>query len=839
MTYTPDATKDCVFQVNGVDIAPFAFAPDDTKDCVFQVNGVAVDPARSYVAYAALDCVFQVNGTSAVFTPDAALDCVFQVNGSSAAWTPDASKDCVFQVNGAGQAWVPQSTDCVFQVNGVSLVSSWRPSPSTNLTLTVNSGRHLMLFEQNIKRMEASKRADASLTLRKLRLTDTQDTNTGWYGKTYIEETIKGSISPKGVAIENLTVGKTTKYELTLSTNYALQPDDEIVDKALQTYTVDADEEYWHLDKFSHYQASLTKRTPYPERPATSGTWSTTEQAQIETRNWLLENLTAANITKDNGAVASYIVTLGKADYSPEHVFFTKNVDAIISVEPSSVDQAGEYENVPVTIYTVNKSGITAANLQWKIEAELRRIAAASPLGLYRSFLKVSPDQTVDTRIKSATYNLAYYPSVTATHYKLNLGTLDATTGWPQRVYTASTIKLLVKRRGSTVMLNGVFRSAKYNLTGYTPTLVAVGDELELGTKRFKVHAVESEYYLGTVSHYICDLEQRDLAQAPDTSGTWHLDGSSAKTDPRYRQKTYLETYLTANNMKLDNATTNAKILICFSNADLPLHQIFTTLAYDGVITIGKDQAEALYDFNHKPYAFVESVPISIYAVNKAGLTASNLIEQIEQEIRRITTTYPAVNGSSIRKIETIRNPEPIDVGGEYLYSTTVTFSYKRSNDDYTGSGITITWGPSATPTGTYEFPNITYRSVPAKVNNTNLDIIRRMGSITQKLGAPDYIVTIKADLDMEPANKTWRRAQSSASKTDTVNWQAVQDIFFNGQYDTTQAYQTLKLYGSTIPVTVEEVTPEETENGWVLTMKLCLYSATSGTAYKTWFGIT
>jgi hypothetical protein len=364
------------------------------------------------------------------WTPRSTQDFLFSVTGLAPQdYVPNAGHDLLFTVAGSNTQWQPKITqDFLFTIEGTvsdddpnpppTVTVGWVASTSDDLALTVNVSRHLMLLEKNLKRMESS-RANADLTHHKLTLGD-QDTTTGWYAKTFTEDTIKGSIQPKGVTVNDLPVGSTAKYDLTLFTTNPIQADDEIEDTAGQNYIVRAVEEYWNLDRFSHYQASLEKRGPYKRRPTTSGVWSSTIQAQTDIKYWLTSNLNSTNLTLDDGTTpANYIIAFGKTDYAPEHVFFTKRVDLIFSVGAPTVDQAGDYEDLPITVYTVNKSGITAANLQWKIEAELRRIAAASPLGLYRSFLKVSPDQTVDTRIKSATYNLAYYPSVSATHISL------------------------------------------------------------------------------------------------------------------------------------------------------------------------------------------------------------------------------------------------------------------------------------------------------------------------------------------------------------------------------------------------------------------------------------
>jgi hypothetical protein len=103
----------------------------------------------------------------------------------------------------------------------------------------------------------------------------------------------------------------------------------------------------------------------------------------------------------------------------------------------------------------------------------------------------------------------------------------------------------------------------------------------------------------------------------------------------------------------------------------------------------------------------------------------------------------------------------------------------------------------------------------------------------------PDWELTIEADVDINNPALTWRRPQTSAAKTDVLPWQALLDIQFNGQKDSAQLYQTLNLgYGASVPVTLEEVTPVQSGDGWKLQLKFYVYTASAATTYTTWFGI-
>jgi hypothetical protein len=295
-----------------------------------------------------------------------------------------------------------------------------------------------------------------------------------------------------------------------------------------------------------------------------------------------------------------------------------------------------------------------------------------------------------------------------------------------------------------------------------------------------------------------------------------------------------IDTYLIANNIKKDDGVTNASTHTCFEDDKKAITRLLLVKNLDVIAVISRGQTYTLYDSKRDPYAFNEKIKIEAFAINKSTITASNVLEKYEQEIRRIFTVYDAYQ--TVKDINTI-TPNASDLGSALLYHTTITINYKRINDDYTNSGVTVTWGPSATPTGTYTIPNITYVSPPIKTYISRLNSYGRMGNITQKGGIPDYAIKIRCDPTIESSALTWKRPQTSSPKTDILPWQVFFDIAFNGQLSET--YQTLNLgWGGTLKVTLEEVTPQETDEGTVLELLFFVYNSASATTYKGFFGI-
>jgi len=143
------------------------------------------------------------------------------------------------------------------------------------------------------------------------------------------------------------------------------------------------------------------------------------EDSRYRTKVWLETWLTPANLTKDDGVTqVTFIVCFGMPDYPIERIFKDKNVDLVFSVsKPDStpiIDSThyviGYSEEVPITTFTVNKSGITGTKLNWKAETELRRISENNPLGSLRQFKKLSDSEQNlgSTTLYSSLYQLTY-----------------------------------------------------------------------------------------------------------------------------------------------------------------------------------------------------------------------------------------------------------------------------------------------------------------------------------------------------------------------------------------------------------------------------------------------
>lgn len=118
------------------------------------------------------------------------------------------------------------------------------------------------------------------------------------------------------------------------------------------------------------------------------------DTAQTRTRTFLTTYWTGPPyITKDNNATdATIILAFDWPDYPLIRVFIDKDVDGIVSIGQASSEAIldsthypiGYIEKVPVTLCTLDKAGITGVKLLEKIEAHLRALLEAHPLGSLR-----------------------------------------------------------------------------------------------------------------------------------------------------------------------------------------------------------------------------------------------------------------------------------------------------------------------------------------------------------------------------------------------------------------------------------------------------------------------
>ena len=151
------------------------------------------------------------------------------------------------------------------------------------------------------------------------------------------------------------------------------------------------------------------------------------EDARYRTIVYITAYINTSNITKDDDATIANICLM----YSkPDYPLIAELRDAgqlgggieesdltILVGTPTSKPRTGHdysiigYEEaVPIYVHAIDKYGITAEELLWKAEAELRRVVETNPLGSVRTHVTTAVNNIVlpDALLKGFTFTMNY-----------------------------------------------------------------------------------------------------------------------------------------------------------------------------------------------------------------------------------------------------------------------------------------------------------------------------------------------------------------------------------------------------------------------------------------------
>ena len=142
--------------------------------------------------------------------------------------------------------------------------------------------------------------------------------------------------------------------------------------------------------------------------------------------------------------------------------------------------------------------------------------------------------------------------------------------------------------------------------------------------------------------------------------------------DTRYRTKIYLETYLDAAYLTKDDDSTPAAYAVIYANPNYPLsREFFASLSpVDLLFCVDTPESVAL----PVGVGYIEHVPITIFTINKAGITGTKLRWRAEAELRYVIENYPI---GSLRTLERMSDHEQ-NLGSTILYSVIYILRYKR-----------------------------------------------------------------------------------------------------------------------------------------------------------------
>ena len=241
------------------------------------------------------------------------------------------------------------------------------------------------------------------VTRRKLQLSH-RDSVTGWYIANYVNSTIEMIVVSRAASTTLLPPGVYVRLDAVGLTQDVVEIGDQVNTTTGAHYEVKAVRLHYLGDSFWFRECDLTL-LPFQYLAGKDYEASAVEDARYRTKVYLTRYL-------DGTALPHFIIAYGKPDYPMVQVFKTKCVDLVFSIgDPESTpmlkgDQTpyGYREQVPISIFCIDKNNLTGAKVKWAAEAELRRITEAHVIDSLRGMdRRRDNDQNLGTTILYST----------------------------------------------------------------------------------------------------------------------------------------------------------------------------------------------------------------------------------------------------------------------------------------------------------------------------------------------------------------------------------------------------------------------------------------------------
>ena len=127
-------------------------------------------------------------------------------------------------------------------------------------------------------------------------------------------------------------------------------------------------------------------------------------------------------------------------------------------------------------------------------------------------------------------------------------------------------------------------------------------------------------------------------------------------------------------NLTKDDNTTALTFMVAYSKPKYNIYRVFIDNAIDLIYSISEPTSSPLRESNLTTWGYKERVPITLFCIDKPGITATKCKTKAEQELRLVCQEYPY---GSVRLLDE-RVDNDTDLGGYILYSTTWFLGYKR-----------------------------------------------------------------------------------------------------------------------------------------------------------------
>ena len=139
--------------------------------------------------------------------------------------------------------------------------------------------------------------------------------------------------------------------------------------------------------------------------------------------------------------------------------------------------------------------------------------------------------------------------------------------------------------------------------------------------------------------------------------------------------KAYLDANISGANLTKDDGAALAKYIVCYGTPNYPMTRVFIDRKVDVVYSIGEPVSTPMFDpLTEAPYAYEEHVPITIYTIDKKGVTGTKMKWTAEAELRSVVENNPTGSLLGLDR----RDSRDDDLGSTILYSTTYVLNYRR-----------------------------------------------------------------------------------------------------------------------------------------------------------------
>lgn len=251
------------------------------------------------------------------------------------------------------------------------------------------------------------------------------------------------------------------------------------------------------------------------------------------------------------------------------------------------------------------------------------------------------------------------FQNLDVTCCKLSLGDRDSVTGWYKKSFSESAGEMVVLSKGTSNVSLPVGFIVKLDALGFTVNLLDEGDQvITKAGLRFEVKTVQDNPPGDGFRVRTCDL-----TLLPLHSLTGETYSESTVEDARYKTKVYLETYLDSDALP--------SYIVAYEMPDYPLVRVFKDEGVNLVYSIGTPDSAAL----PVGKGYIENVPITIWCIDKTGISGTKLRWKAEAELRRICEEHPT--GGSLFTWQRLGDNEK-NLGSTVLYSVEYVMRYKR-----------------------------------------------------------------------------------------------------------------------------------------------------------------